>query len=86
MNPAIIGALINSALYLVCVFVAGLVTGHSWAWKLAIVSLGVTFLIYATELSTPTSVEKAHTRANLLIGMIPISWLLGAAAGILLLF
>jgi hypothetical protein len=86
MNPAIIGALINSALYLVCVFVAGLVTGHPWAWRLAIASIGVSFLVCVVELSPITTASKELTRANMLNALIPISWLLGIAAGILLLF
>lgn len=34
MHHAVLGALINSALYLTSVFVAGLVTGDAFAWKL----------------------------------------------------
>jgi 4-hydroxybenzoate polyprenyltransferase len=82
LNPAIIGALINSALYLVCVFVAGLVTGHPWAWKLAIASIGVTFLAYSFQLHQ----QRMKAQPDAVVVLILFSWLLGAAAGILLLF
>lgn len=43
------GVLLNSALYLNGVFVAGLLQGNEWAWKLALVTFGVTYLSYVAQ-------------------------------------
>ena len=85
MNPAIIGALINSALYLVCVFVAGLVTGHPWASRLAIVSIAVTFCTYVLQVHQQTMKAQLDVVADLVIVLVLLSWLFGASAGIVLL-
>jgi ABC-type enterobactin transport system permease subunit len=44
MNIFAIGAIVNGALYLVAVFVAGLLTGHIGSMRLAIVTLGLAYL------------------------------------------
>ena len=48
-----IGAYINSALYCAGVFVAGIVRGNPWAWRLALATVGVTFLCYNAQLALP---------------------------------
>lgn len=75
MNPNVVGALVNSALYLVCVFVAGIVTAHPIAWKLAVAAMGVTFFVYVLSRQPRVAVAAVF-----------LSWMLGAAAGINLLF
>lgn len=46
MNYAIVGAMLNSALYLTAVFVAGLTTGNRHATLLAILAFGLTYVSY----------------------------------------
>ena len=77
-SAVIIGVLLNSALYLVCCFVAGLVVRNGWAWRLAIAAMGMTYLCYLVQLA-----GAPHGRTVILAGY---SILLGAAAGIALLF
>lgn len=79
MNPNIIGALINSALYLLCVFVAGIVTGHPVAWKLALVALGVTYISHIAQIGPLVSRDWC-------MGIVVLSVALGATAGVDLLF
>lgn len=82
MNSAVVGALLNSALYLLCVFVAGLVTGHPIAAKLAIAAIGVTYLGY--HLMIVDWIEgRFKSAANTLVA---VSIALGIAAGLDLLF
>lgn len=44
------GAFLNSALYLTCAFVAGLMTGNPIAWRAALASMGLAFLCYVFQL------------------------------------
>lgn len=46
MNFAVIGAMLNSALYLSAVFIAGLTINNEVAWKLSIAAMGFTYLSY----------------------------------------
>jgi len=46
MNVFAVGVMVNSALYLIAVFVAGILTAHVGAWRLAIVAFGITYLSY----------------------------------------
>lgn len=46
----IIGLLLNSALVLTGIFVAGLVTNTRLAWELAIVSAGLVYFLYLFQL------------------------------------
>lgn len=78
MHPNYVGALLNSALYLLSVFVAGLVTAHPLAWKLAIVAFGVTFLSHVFQLE-----PRLKSIAAVLV---VLSWLLAAPAGLALFF
>lgn len=75
---AVIGGQVNAALYLVMVFVAGLLTGNGAAWRLAIATAGVVYLSYLAHMAWPDT----RTDHGLLGGTI----VLGAAAGLALLF
>lgn len=75
----IIGTMVNSALYLLCVFVAGLVTGHVWAWKFAVAAMGVTYLSHFLASAGGEYMKRAPY-------FVVASIALGAAAGLLLLF
>ena len=72
------GILINSALYLVAVFYAGLWTQNPWAWKGAIATLGVTYLSYFVQVAW----SKRRSIAGALVGL---SIGLGVLAGLALL-
>lgn len=72
------GLIVNAALYLLCVFTAGIVTGNAWAWKLALVAMGVTYLSYFGQI-----VYADYWRTN--AGLVVLSVLLGAASGFVLL-
>ena len=64
--------------YLASVLVAALLTDHSLAWKLALVSQGLSYLCVSAQVMVPSKLVAA------------VLWLLtllvGAAAGITLLF
>jgi hypothetical protein len=79
MHPNVIGALVNSALYLLCVFAAGLVTGHPTAWKLALIAMGVTYISHYLQLIPGVS-------RDLCTGVVVASIAIGAAAGIAIFF
>jgi hypothetical protein len=78
MHPNIIGALINSALYLACVFIAGIVTAHPLAWKLALVAMGMTYLSHYAQLTTLAEIVA--------IVLVSLSIAFGLFAGLALLF
>lgn len=71
------GLIVNSALYLAAVFVAGLLTQNAWAWQAAIGTMGVTYLSYAAHL-----VERPRAARSLA----SLSILTGVVAGLRLLF
>lgn len=78
MHPNVAGALINSALYLLCVFTMGAATNQVWAWKLALVSMAIAFLSHVAQLvPLPRMISWA---------LVLWSWVFGALAGIALLF
>jgi hypothetical protein len=79
MHPNFVGALLNSALYLVSVFVAGLMTGHKFAWQCAVVAMGVTYLSHVAQLVELTPRVLTADR------LIMFSVALGIAAGLALL-
>lgn len=68
-----VGAIVNSALYLTFVAVAGLIWGDTLATVLAIAAMGITFLSYSTALIF------GATRWKNLVAV--ASWLVGIAAG-----
>ena len=79
MHPNIVGALVNSALYLACVFIAGLVTAHQIAWKFALITMGVTYLSHYAQL-----IPRVPRQVS--VALVGISIVLGLAAGLSLLF
>ena len=83
MDHRIIGAQLNSAIYLICVFLAGGWTNHIYSSWLAIGAMGLTYLSYVAQLAMPVTPTSffAYRAANVLVG---ISILLGAAAGLFL--
>jgi hypothetical protein len=94
---AVAGALLNSALYLVAVFAAGMATRNPAAWMLAIAAMGVTYLSHLAAIPRLAYRLVAHAEtalvnvtprwqcaAQLLLTLASI--LLGAAAGVALLF
>lgn len=47
------GAILNSALYLIFLFVAGLVTAHPMAWGAAIIDAGMIYVSYTLQAVAP---------------------------------
>jgi ABC-type proline/glycine betaine transport system permease subunit len=85
MNPALLfGAMLNSALYLIAVFVAGIVTGHDGAWQLAIFALGLTYVSYTVSLWIPAFPESFLVRALHVVSAL-LSIVIGLFAGLALL-
>lgn len=81
MDPkslSFIALVVNSALYLVLIFLAGIFWENRWAAILSIATAGVCYLAYSAEL-----VPAPDWALRLCMGM---SIFLGAAAGIALLF
>lgn len=85
MNYAFVGAMLNSALYLVAVFAAGQVHGNVWAWKSAIAAMGVTYLSYLAQCAWQADQGNVvlHKVSNAFVWL---SIALGVAAGLALLF
>ena len=83
MNLPVIGAMINSALYLVAVFIAAFIMGKDLAWKLDVAACGITYLSYVMMAAGQVREKPAMMLANALVWL---SIALGAAAGIALLF
>lgn len=78
-----IGVLLNSALYLVGAFAAGLLTHNGYAWKFALVASACTYLCYlfqATALSRIMSVPRWLSEVA-----VGLSIIFGAVAGLALL-
>lgn len=82
MQPMIVGALLNSALYLSAVFIAGMLTANGLAWKLAVAAMGVTYLSFLLQMSSDAVAGQA---GKLEAGVTLFSILLGIAAGVALL-
>jgi uncharacterized protein (DUF486 family) len=78
-----IGILLNSALYLTAVFVAGIAMANRGAVLFAIASFGVTYLSYMAQLiHTPFGMRFDYVLQGTLVG---VSIALGLVAGLLLL-
>jgi hypothetical protein len=82
MPLLIVGAMVNSALYLAGLLIAGFVAGNDWAWKGAIAAAGITYLSYLGNIAfinghIPEWAARLVTAASIFAG---------AAAGIALLF
>lgn len=78
-----IGVLVNSALYLTLVFVAGLFFGVPFAWKSAVATAGVVYLAYFAQEAAITSQSKVIRCVA--VALVLLSIALGAGAGIALL-
>lgn len=73
----LISGILNSALYLTAVFVAGLVTGNKLAWLLAIATMGVIYLAVLWQMVRPNDGIGASM-------LVAFSVVLGATAGMAL--
>ena len=71
MHPNVAGALLNSAIYLLCVFVAGIVTAHPFAWKEALVAMGITYLSHYAGMNVALG-KHQHQPALLYIANLPL--------------
>lgn len=78
MNLVLIAGIINSALYLTSVFIAGIVTNNPTAWRLAIATYGICYLAALVQVTVPTYRTTA-------IILVILSIAFGAAAGVSLL-
>ena len=84
MHPNFAGALLNAALYLLCVFVAGLVTAHPVASKAAVAAMGITYVAHVLHYMAAQGQDPDHVRlANYIV---VLSVIAGAVAGFALLF
>jgi hypothetical protein len=73
------GVLVNSAIYLVGCFMAGMVLHNGVAWRLALASMGLSYCSYVVQL-----IEPVPMRAVLFVT--GASFVIGIAAGLALLF
>ena len=79
MNLILISGMINSALYLTGVFVVGIVTRNPGAWKLALATAALCYLTALVQVAWP------NDRSASVIGLVLLTIIFGAAAGIALL-
>jgi hypothetical protein len=85
MHPLMVGAFINSALYLAAVVLTGLVLGLHLVVLLSILAMGLAFLCYAEQLrqlTMPQPVARWRVRAAMLLHLAS-NWA-GIAAGLVL--
>lgn len=82
MQLMAIGGIVNSALYIAGVFLAGLATGNDVVWKAAIATAGLTYLSYLANMALLAGlIPEWIARASVIVSVA-----LGASAGIALLF
>lgn len=79
------GVMVNSALYLLFVFVSGHVTGNRWAWLGATAAAGATYLTYLVLVASVDAEPGSPVRI-MAFALNCIAILLAAAAGFALLF
>jgi len=84
MNWNYLAIIVNSALYLTTVFIAGMVTGHDLAWKLAVATFGLCYLTPAIS-DAVKGAESVVLQSAISSFFFLSSVALGAAAGIALL-
>lgn len=77
-NWLYIAILLNSALYLVGVFTAGIVTGNHVAWQVALITSAICYISPTMQLALPE-----HRAANFVLAVLSVA--LGVAAGVALL-
>mgnify|MGYP001567221041 CR=1 FL=1 len=63
MPPVVVGILLNSALYLSWCAYIGLARENKWAWALALLAMGLTYISYSLQyhgnrLATPAVVAS----------------------------
>lgn len=86
-NPlpyVLVGLIVNSALYLGAVFVAGLMLEKPLAWQGAIIAMGMTYVSYFVQIMPPGAPVSPALRAGQVL-FVACSILAGIAAGIALL-
>lgn len=87
MNPIHLGILLNSALYLFCVWYAGLFHDKPAAWKFAIIAMGVTYVSYCLQLTASLpDLRPAWLTSWVIASVVGWSVVFGVAAGLALLF
>jgi hypothetical protein len=79
------GVLLNSALYLAAVFVAGVVDGNHLARNLAIAAMGATYLCYIANLYSLNDPRPRRVMSWPLVLALSASIAFGASAGFALL-
>lgn len=82
MNLALISGMINSALYLIGVFIAGIVTHNPWAWKFALLTAALCYLSALTQAIIPV---ESQYYGWIVTGFVAASIAFGATGGIALL-
>lgn len=75
--------IVASTMYQVGVFVAGLATGNSLAWKLALLTAGLTYLSALVQITFP--VQRSSVTGSFGIGTVIGSIICGVVAGIVFL-
>lgn len=75
----VVAILLNAALYLTGVFVAGLVTNNALAWKLAIVSAGFATLCYVAQYHQFSASYYQKAMGTLTAGSIVVAVIAGIA-------
>lgn len=76
MSPPLIAGILTTALYLIGVFYAGMHTGNTLAWQLALATMGICAAAYGAMYAEWRFVP---------VVLVTASWMLGAAAGLVLL-
>lgn len=75
----VVACLLNAAMYLTAVFVAGLVTNNPLAWKLAIISMGLASLSYIAQYHQFSAWYYQKAMGTLVAGSIIAAVLAGVA-------
>lgn len=73
------GAIVNSALYLIGVFVLSMVTGHRFPAVLSVSAAGIAFMAYSTQMMV---VFKQDAMPIWAVYLVFLSQIVGAAAGL----
>lgn len=79
-----VAVLVSSSLYLVGVFIAGLVTGVPLAWKGALITLGLSYLTFLLQ-TLEVAPHERETFRKLVAVLVMITIVLGAVSGLALL-
>lgn len=82
MNLVLISGMINSALYLIGVFIAGIITHNPAAWKIALFTAALCYLSALAQAIIPAD---SRIYGWVVTGFVAASVAFGAAGGIALL-